>query len=203
MIFISIQNKEQINLISLQKSLHLLTKLTNINSEQKVQKNKNLVAFIIHIENQERTSIDIKADELMRETKVLNIARLAKMLVDLFGLDDVFKKVGKYEGEEVELHLVELEGYITFILTSERENFDCVAEKAKSPIARLILTVKEDKILDLVSRIIRSKNNYISLIKFSRFIILGRAKIKGSYLAAIKLVRCLMIGKHEVFSYKK
>jgi len=161
------------------------------------------VAFIIHIENQERTSIDIKADELMRETKVLTIARLAKMLVDLFGLDDVFKKVGKYEGEEVELHLVELEGYITFILTSERENFDCVAEKAKSPIARLILTVKEDKILDLVSRIIRSKNNYISLIKFSRFIILGRAKIKGSYLAAIKLVRCLMIGKHEVFSYKK
>ena len=64
------------------------------------------MAFIIHIENQERTSIDIKAEELMRETKVLNIARLAKMLVVLFGIDDVFKKVGKYEGEEVELHLV-------------------------------------------------------------------------------------------------
>ncbi len=56
-----------------------------------------MVAFIIHIENQERTSIDIKADELMRETKVLNIARLAKMLVDLFGLDDVFKKRSRRE----------------------------------------------------------------------------------------------------------
>jgi hypothetical protein len=161
------------------------------------------VAFITQIENQESTSIDIKADELTRETKVLNIARLAKMLVDLFGLDEPFKKVGKYEGEEIELHLVELEGYITFILTSEKENFDCVAEKAKSPIARLIIAVEEEKILDLISRIIRSKNNYISLIKFSMFVITGKAKIKGSYLAAIKLVRCLMIGKHEVFGSKK
>jgi hypothetical protein len=161
------------------------------------------VAFITQIENQENTSINIKADELMRETKVLNIARLAKMLVDLFGLDEPFKKVGKYEGEEIELHLVELEGYITFILTSEKENFDCVAEKARSPIARLVITVEEEKILDLISRIIRSKNNNISLIKFSRFIITGKAKIKGSYLAAIKLVRCLMIGKHEVFGSKK
>ena len=66
-----------------------------------------------------------------------------------------------------------------------------------------IITVKEEKILDLISRIIRSKNNYISLIKFSRFIITGKAKIKGSYLAAIKLVRCLMIGNHEVYSTKK
>jgi hypothetical protein len=161
------------------------------------------VAFITQIENQENTSINIKADELTRETKVLNIARLAKMLVDLFGLDEPFKKVGKYEGEEIELHLVELEGYITFILTSEKENFDCVAEKAKSPIARLIIAVEEEKILDLISRIIRSKNNYISLIKFSMFVITGKAKIKGSYLAAIKLVRCLMIGKHEVFGSKK
>jgi hypothetical protein len=160
------------------------------------------VAIITQIENQESTSIDIKADELMLETKVLNIARLAKMLVDLFGIDEAFKKVGKYEGEEVELHLVELEGYITFILTSERGNFDCIAEKAKSPIARLVITVKEEKILDLISRIIRSKNSYISLIKFSRFVISGKAKIKGSYVAAIKLVRCLMIGKHEVFGSK-
>jgi len=161
------------------------------------------VAFITQIKNQESTSIDIKANELIRETKVLNIARLAKMLVDLFGLDDAFKKVGKYEGEEVELHLIELDGYITFILTSERGNFDCVAEKAKSPIARLVITVEEKNILDLISRIIRSKNNYISLMKFSRFIITGKVKIKGSYIAAIKLVRCLMIGKHEVFDYKK
>ena len=160
------------------------------------------MAIITHIEDQEKTSIDIKADELTRETKVLTIARLAKMLVDLFGLDDPFRKVGKHEDQEIEMYFTELDGYITFILTSERENFDCVAEKANSPIARLIITVKEEKILSVISSMIRSKNNLFSLIRLMKYIIPGKAKIKGSYVAAIKLVRCLMIGKHEVYSYK-
>ena len=138
----------------------------------------------------------------MRETKVLTIARLAKMLVDLFGIDDPFEKVGKHNGEEIEMYFSELDGYITFTLTSERENFDCRAEKANSPIARLIVTVEEEKILGVISSIIRSKNNLFSLMKLLKYIIPGKAKIKGSYIAAIKLVRCLMIGKHEVYSKK-
>ena len=160
------------------------------------------MAIISQIEDQEKTSIDFKADDLLRETKVLTIARLAKMLVDLFGLDEPFKKVGKHNGQEIEMYFTELDGYITFILTSERENFDCVAEKANSPIARLIITVEEEKILSVISSIIRSKNNLFSLIKLLKYIIPGKAKIKGSYVAAIKLIRCLMIGKHEVYSYK-
>jgi len=48
------------------------------------------VAIISQIEDQEKTSIEFRANNLLRETKVLTIARLAKMLVDLFGLDDPF-----------------------------------------------------------------------------------------------------------------
>ena len=159
------------------------------------------MAIISQIEDQEKTGIDVRANDLIRETKVLTIARLAIMLVDLFGLDEPFKKVGKHSGQEIEMYFTELDGYITFILASERENFDCVAEKANSPIARLIITVEEDKILNLISSVIRSKNNLFSLMKFLKYIIPGKAKIKGSYVAAIKLIRCLMIGKHEVYSY--
>lgn len=158
------------------------------------------MAIFTQIENQERASIELKADDLIKETKVLNIARLAKMLVELFGLDESFKKVGKHEGEEVELHLVELDGYITFVLTSDIKNFDCRAEKAKNPVARLVITVEEGKILDMISSIIRSKNNILSILKFSKFIITGKAKIKGNIMATIMLVRCLMIGKHEVYN---
>ena len=161
-----------------------------------------MVAIISQIEDQEKTSIDLKADDLIRETKVLTIARLAKMLVDLFGLDEPFEKVGKHEGQEIEMYFSELDGYITFNLTSERVNFDCRAEKANSPIVRLNITVKEEEILDMISRIIRSKNNLFSLIKLMKYIIPGRVKLKGSYVAAIKFVRCLMIGKHEVYRYK-
>jgi hypothetical protein len=160
------------------------------------------VAIISQIENKENASIDLRAGDLIRETKVLTIARLAKMLVELFGIDDPFEKVGKHNGQEIEMYFTDLDGYITFILTSEKDNFDCRAEKANSPIARLIITVEEEKILDMLSSIIRSKNNLFSLMKLLKYIIPGKAKIKGSYVAAIKLVRCLMIGKHEVYSSK-
>ena len=122
------------------------------------------------------------------------------MLVDLFGLDEPFTKIGKLEGQEIEMYLKELDGYITFILTNERKNFECKAERAKNPIAKLSITVREDKILKVLSKIIRSKNNIWGLMKLLKYIIPGKARIKGSYVAAIRLVRCLMIGKHEVYT---
>ena len=147
---------------------------------------------------------DIRAENLVRETKVLNIARLAKMLVDLFGLDESFQKIGKeLEGQEVELYLKNLDGYITFILTSDRQKFECHVEKANNPIARIIITVKEEKIIKAISNIIRSKNNLFGLAKLLKYLILAKAKIKGSLKAALKLVKCLMIGKNDVYKKRK
>jgi hypothetical protein len=147
---------------------------------------------------------DNRAENLVRETKILNIARLAKMLVDLFGLDEPFQKIGKeLEGQEVELYLKNLDGYITFILTSDRQKFECHAVKANNPLAKLIITVKEEKVIKVISDIIRSKSNIFGIIKLLKYIIPGKAKIKGSLKTAIKLVRCLMIGKNEVYNKQK
>ncbi|MFX1356801.1 MAG: hypothetical protein ACFFA8_05895 [Promethearchaeota archaeon] len=162
-----------------------------------------MVTDITQLQGEKDTSRNIKAENLVRETKVLNIARLAKMLVDLFGLDEPFKKVGKREGQEIELYLKELDGYITFILTSDRNKFDTLAEKAKNPVATIVIDVKEEKILKVISDIIKSKSNVFGLLKLLKYIIPRKAKIKGSYIAAIKLVRCLMIGKNDVYKKKK
>ncbi|MFW9939056.1 MAG: hypothetical protein ACFFD5_15530 [Candidatus Thorarchaeota archaeon] len=162
-----------------------------------------MVTDITQLQGEKDTSRNIKAENLVRETKVLNIARLAKMLVDLFGLDEPFKKVGKREGQEIELYLRELDGYITFILTSDRNNFDTQAVKAKNPVARIIIDVKEEKIVKVISDIIKSKSNIFGLMKLLKYIIPRKAIIKGSYIAAIKLVRCLMIGKNDVYKKKK
>jgi hypothetical protein len=155
-----------------------------------------IINQIESIASDERT---IKAENLINETKVLNIVRLAKMLVDLFGQDEPFKKVGKLEGKEIELYLKDLNGYITFILTSDRDNFDCHMERAKNPVSTIIINVKENKIIEAISDIIRSKHNLFGLIKLLKYMIPGKAKIKGSYVAALKLARCLMIGKHNVY----
>ncbi|NVM35257.1 MAG: hypothetical protein HWN81_06655 [Candidatus Lokiarchaeota archaeon] len=161
------------------------------------------MATINQIENTEKTDINVRAKNLIKDTKILNITRLAKMLVDLYGQDEPFKKVGKYEGKEIELYLKELDGYITFILTTDRNNFNCHAEKAIDPVARIFINVKEEKILTVISSIIRSKSNIFGLAKLLKYIIPGKAKIKGSYSAAIRLVRCLMIGKHEMYKMSK
>ena len=161
------------------------------------------MATINQIDNLKKTSMDIKAENLVRETKVLNIARLANLLVDLFGLEEPFKKIGKWDGEEIEMYFKELDGYIIFTLTSERMNFDCRVEKANNPVARFIINVEEENIISALSSLIRAKSNIFGLMKLLKYLIPGKIKIKGSYVAAIKLARCLMIGKNEVYKNAK
>ena len=124
------------------------------------------------------------------------------MLVDLYGLDNQFKRLKKREGQEIELSLPSLDGYITFMLTSDRNKFDCRIEKAKNPISTIELKVKEKDILKILSKIIRSKDNIFGLLKVAKLYILGKVKIKGSMTAAILLVRSLMIGKNRVYKDK-
>jgi hypothetical protein len=158
-----------------------------------------MMVAINQIESIENSDMIIRAENLIKNTKILNIARLAKMLVDLYGQEDPFKKIGKHEGKEIQLYIKELDGYITFILTSKRENFNCHVEKAKNPIATIIINVRKEKILTVISDIIRSKHNIFGVMKLLKYIIPGKAKIKGSYIAALKLARCLMIGKHYMY----
>ncbi|MFW9880736.1 MAG: hypothetical protein ACFFG0_47330 [Candidatus Thorarchaeota archaeon] len=159
------------------------------------------MAIIKQIESLASNDRSIKAENLFNETRILNIVRLAKKLVDLYGQDTPFKKVGKHEGKEIELHLKDLERCISFILTSEKENFDCYMGRSKNPVSIIIINVNQEKILEVISDIIRSKNNLFGLIKLLKYILPAKAKIKGSYVAALKFARCLMIGKHNV--YKK
>ncbi|MFX1468869.1 MAG: hypothetical protein ACFFB8_09410 [Promethearchaeota archaeon] len=144
----------------------------------------------------------IRANNLVKETKILTIARLAKMLVDLYGSDEPFKKIGNRGGQEIEIYFKELDEYITFILTTDRSNFDCYTKKAKNPISKITITVREDKILQLFSEIVRSKSNVFGLIKLLKYIILRKMKIKGSYFSTLKWVKTVMIGKHIIYKNK-
>ena len=141
----------------------------------------------------------IKAENLVNETKVLAVARLTKMLVDLFGSDEPFKKTGKFEGQEIEIYFQQLDKYLTFFFTSDRKNFDCYAGKANDPLSSVTIAIRADKILQVFSNIVRLKNNLFGLIKLLKYIIPGKIKIKGSYIAALKWARCIMIGKHDIY----
>ena len=140
-----------------------------------------------------------KAIKLLKETRILNIVRLANMLIDLFGLEDAFKKVGKRAGQEVEIYIPSLDGYLTFPLVDRKKNFECRAEKARNPIAAVVFNVKRDNVLKVISGIIRSKANFFGFMKLMTKFITRKIKIKGSLFAALSLVRVLMIGKNDIY----
>jgi len=143
---------------------------------------------------------DSKALKLLRQARILNFARLANMLVDLFGLEEGFEKVGKRAGQEVELQIPSLNGVLSFTLVSQKADFICRAEKAKKPAATIILKVEKDDVIKVLSNIIRSKANIFGLLKLVPKFLLGKIKVKGSLLTVLALVRCIMIGKNEVYN---
>ena len=160
------------------------------------------MGYIIQTDDPDILKRNLRAASLVKETKLLNITRLAKMLVDLYGLDKQFKRLKKREGQEVELYLPALDGYITLLLTSDKNKFDCRVEKAKNPVSTIEVKVKEKDILKVLSNIIRSKDNIFGLLKVAKLYLFRKVKIKGSMIAAILLVRSLMIGKDRVYKYK-
>ena len=141
---------------------------------------------------------------MLNETMLLNFARLAKILIDVYGFDEAFQKVGKREGQEIEFCFPALDGYLTFILVKNKSDFEARMERAKNPAATAIIAVKRDEIIPLMSDIISTKSNIFGILKvFFKYIIPRKAKINGSLLSFIRLFRCLAIGKREMYKFKE
>ena len=141
-----------------------------------------------------------RAVNLLKETKLLQIVKSANMLVDLFGFDAAFQRINpKREGQQIEMYFQALEGSLTFTLASNKANFKCIIGQPINPVAKIIVNVKEDKILKTVSKIIVLKDSLFGLMKITPLLITRKMKVKGSLIAALLLCRCLMIGGHEIY----
>jgi len=144
-----------------------------------------------------------RAQDLINETKLLNIARLAKILIDIYGLNEPFKKIGKREGQEVEFYFPSLNGYLTFILVKNRDNFEPRMGRSINPISYVTINVKRDDVVRVVSDIVRMKFNIFGLLRFFlKYIITRRIKMSGSLGATLKLLRCISLGKHDMYKFK-
>lgn len=131
---------------------------------------------------------------------LLQITRSAEMLIDLFGFEKAFKRIkAKREGKQVEMCFPSLDGSITLPLVSKIENFKPIYGKTNNPVTRIIFNVKADNVLKTISEILALKDNLFGLMKIVPKLITGKLKIKGSLISAILMVRCLMMGKHEMY----
>ncbi len=141
-----------------------------------------------------------KANTLLKETKLLQICKSANILIDLFGLDKSFQKVKpKHLGKQIEMLFPALNGSLTFNIVSKRDDFKCVFGQPKQPAATIVINVKDEKILQLISSIIRLKRNLFGLMRIAPKLLTRKLKIKGSLFSAITLCQSMMIGQHITY----
>lgn len=97
------------------------------------------------------------------------------------------------------MYFPSLNGSITFPLVSNIENFKPIYGKTGDPVTIIEINVEEDKVLKIIGEILTLKDNLFGLARIVPKLLLRKIKIKGSLMAGIIFVRCLMVGKHEMY----
>jgi hypothetical protein len=139
-------------------------------------------------------------EEMLNETKLLNFAKLLKILIDLFGFDEPFQNIGDREGKEIEFFFPALNGYVTLVFAKNRANFEPRVGKSKNPVSKITINVKKKDIIRVVSGMITGKSNIFGVLKlFFKLVIPRKVKISGSYLSVVKMFKCMAIGKHKMY----
>ena len=148
---------------------------------------------------------DRRAFELIRQTRLANIAKLANMLIDLFGIPEAFEKYvkPKREGQIVELEFPALDGSVYIPLTRDKNKFKATYGKPPDSKASLIFAGEGEKMGIVLGKLIRGKSNIFGLLSLVPKLITRKIKIKGSFFTAIALARVMMIGKHPVYKDKE
>jgi hypothetical protein len=140
-----------------------------------------------------------RAIELRNQTIAGNISRLFQMLVDIYGKDiRSLDKIKKREGQEVELHFNALNTVITLNLSKTK--LTPYMRSSDKAVASIYLTFKKEQLIPTIVELIRTKNNIRGILKiFIKYIIPRKIRIKGSFGAAIKVIKLLSIGTHPMY----
>ena len=148
-----------------------------------------------------------KALALLDEMKILQVTRSANILMDIFGLDENFKKLKqKRIGKKIILYFPRINGSVTITNVSRREDFNAEAIETEDPDAKLIFNVDFREGVSIISKIVRTKRNFSGLIKAAFFIVpkllTKKIKIEGPLIFTIASLRCIMIGKNPMYKDK-
>ena len=140
-----------------------------------------------------------KALELREQTIAGTIGRLFQMLVDIYGTEiKSLDKIKKREGQEVELFFKSLNKSVTMNLSKTvLKSYEGKSDKA---VATITLAIPKEDLISTINDLIRTKNNFLGLLKVVfKYILPRKIRIKGSLGAAIKIIKLLSIGTHSMY----
>lgn len=142
-----------------------------------------------------------RALKLRNETIAYTIARLFQMLVDIYGTEiKSLDKIKKWEGSDVELYFKALDTGLTLNLSKNR--LTPYLKPSEKSVATVIMAMDRERIIPDIVDLIRTKNNFMGLIKvIIKYVLTRKIRIKGSLGAAIKVIKLLSIGTHPSYKY--
>ena len=134
------------------------------------------------------------------DARTRNFGKLYILLVNIFGQDKSIKKVGKREGQEVQVYFKEYDKYLTLTLSSI--DLGMRPGPSDNAVATLIFKMKAEKVIPIACDLIKTKANIFGLAKIVfKYMFTNKLFFSGSIGAAIRAAFLLMVGKHPM--YKK
>ena len=131
-----------------------------------------------------------------------NFGKLYLLLVNIFGMDNTIKKVGKREGQEVQVYFKAYDQYMTLTLSSvDLKMRDGPSENAK---ATLKFKMKAEEVIPIVCKVIQMKANIFGLLKLTfKYMLTNKVFFSGSIGAALRASLLLMVGKNPMYKRGK
>jgi len=142
--------------------------------------------------------------ELSRSTvinaRTRNFGKLYLLLVNIFGIDKTIKKVGKREGQEVQVYFKAYDQYMTLTLSSV--DLKMRNGPSENAVATLKFKMEPNKVIPIVCKVIQMKANIFGLTKLVfKYMLTGKVSFSGSIGATLRAALLLMVGKNPM--YKK
>ncbi len=143
------------------------------------------------------------AEDVRYDAKVSSFARLFQLLTNIFGQDKDMRALAKIEGAEVLGHFPKLKDRYVTLKVANRHVLPFMG-KSEHAIATISFNVPYEGIVPLIVDVIRTKANLLGLVKLVfKYLLPGKVKLKGSLGVAIKIIKCLMVGRHPMYAEEK
>ena len=129
--------------------------------------------------------------------KLLVLANLLRISVDVYGASEAKENLKMVEGEEFVLSFPALNGSI--IIQPQGNRILTQVGESEDPVARITINVKDEKIFDVLEDVTKSSPRWGIFKLFFKYILWRRIKIKGSLRKASMTFKSLMFGDNEAF----
>ena len=145
-------------------------------------------------------------DRLKKEAILQNIGRLLYIFMMIYSKKEVLKKLGKREGQEVQMNFPALSPplenpCLTFVLSEHPS--DPYMGPAKNPVLTITYNVEIEELFTTLNTMVSKKTLFGLIISMIKDLFKRKIKTKGSLRASLLFSKLFLIGDNEMYDWEE